>query len=80
MEFWEGFEPVSPTGQYFNSSVLSISIISVLETEVPINDTQAMSLLKGSVPSHQPTLFLHHGALFLSFFITFAILYIYMVN
>ena len=47
MEFEEGLEPVSPTGQYFNSSVLSVSIIAVLEFEIPINDQlPAMSLLK----------------------------------
>jgi hypothetical protein len=46
MDFKEGLEPVSPTGQYFNSSALSISIIAVLESEVPINDENAMSLLK----------------------------------
>ncbi|KAF3444103.1 hypothetical protein FNV43_RR13793 [Rhamnella rubrinervis] len=41
-------EPVSPTGQYFNSSVLSISILAVLEFEIPITiiDAQAFSLLK----------------------------------
>ncbi|WOG91759.1 hypothetical protein DCAR_0311010 [Daucus carota subsp. sativus] len=31
-------EPVSPTGQYLNSSVLSLSILSVLESETPIHD------------------------------------------
>ena len=47
MEFEEGLEPVSPTGQYFNSSILSVSIISVLEFEIPINDQLlAMSLLE----------------------------------
>lgn len=39
-------EPVSPTGQYLNSSVLSLSIISVLEIGIPINDSQTMSLLQ----------------------------------
>ncbi|KAF3444102.1 hypothetical protein FNV43_RR13792 [Rhamnella rubrinervis] len=40
--------PVSPTAQYFNSSILSISILGVLECEVPITvvDAQALSLLK----------------------------------
>jgi hypothetical protein len=47
MEFEEGLEPVSPTAQNFNSSVLSVSIIAVLEFEIPINDQlPAMSLLK----------------------------------
>ncbi|XP_062150396.1 wax ester synthase/diacylglycerol acyltransferase 4-like [Alnus glutinosa] len=45
MEFMEGSEPVSPTGQYFNNSVLSVSIICVLESEVPINDAHSISLL-----------------------------------
>ncbi|KAL9342886.1 hypothetical protein Peur_063317 [Populus x canadensis] len=39
-------EPVSPTGQYFNSSVLSICVLAVLESEVPIDDSLTMPLLK----------------------------------
>ncbi|KAJ4845595.1 hypothetical protein Tsubulata_005726 [Turnera subulata] len=41
-------EPVSPTGQYFNSSVLSVCILGVLELEVPIgiDDSLAMILLQ----------------------------------
>ncbi|XVE49943.1 hypothetical protein DITRI_Ditri01bG0122600 [Diplodiscus trichospermus] len=39
-------EPVSPTGQYFNSSVLSICILGVLDSEIPINDSPTMALLK----------------------------------
>ncbi|KAF2283238.1 hypothetical protein GH714_043590 [Hevea brasiliensis] len=39
-------EPVSPTGQYFNSSVLSICVLGVLESEVPIDDSPTMSLLQ----------------------------------
>ncbi|KAH7533351.1 hypothetical protein FEM48_Zijuj04G0121700 [Ziziphus jujuba var. spinosa] len=46
MEFGETMEPVSPTGQYLNSSVLSLSIIAVLEIGVTINDSQTMSLLE----------------------------------
>lgn len=51
MEFKEEEEgevtaPVSPTGQYFNSSVLSICILAVLESEVPIDDSLTMTLLK----------------------------------
>ncbi|KZV37508.1 hypothetical protein F511_42987 [Dorcoceras hygrometricum] len=38
-------EPVSPTGAYFTSSVISVSVIAVLETEFPIDDSQAMGLL-----------------------------------
>ncbi|KAH9610087.1 hypothetical protein KSS87_014216 [Heliosperma pusillum] len=41
-------EPVSPTGQYFNSKKLSICVLSVLESEVPIHiDTSGtMKLLQ----------------------------------
>ncbi|XP_057506204.1 wax ester synthase/diacylglycerol acyltransferase 11-like [Actinidia eriantha] len=39
-------EPVSPTGQYFNSSVLSVSILGILESQVPLDDLPAMSLLQ----------------------------------
>ncbi|KAI5334793.1 hypothetical protein L3X38_024926 [Prunus dulcis] len=48
MEFREEGEgePVSPTGQYFNSSILSVAILAVLEFEVPFNDSQALSLLQ----------------------------------
>ncbi|KAK6151752.1 hypothetical protein DH2020_014387 [Rehmannia glutinosa] len=42
----ESSEPVSPTGQYFTSSVISVSVIAVLESENPIDDSQTMSLLK----------------------------------
>ncbi|KAK1568923.1 hypothetical protein Q3G72_030462 [Acer saccharum] len=48
MEF-KGMEeeemPVSPTGYYFNNSVLSISILCVWEIEVALDDFPAMSLL-----------------------------------
>ncbi|KAL8131353.1 hypothetical protein AgCh_007328 [Apium graveolens] len=37
--------PVSPTGQYFNSSALSISVLSVLESEIPIDDSPTFVLL-----------------------------------
>lgn len=39
-------EPVSPTGQYFNSSVLSIAVLGVLESQVPIDDSPTLSLLQ----------------------------------
>ncbi|BAT83384.1 hypothetical protein VIGAN_04052400 [Vigna angularis var. angularis] len=39
-------EPVSPMGQYFNSSALCIYIIGVLEFEVPIDDLQTFTLIK----------------------------------
>lgn len=38
--------PVSPLGQYLNSSVLSVSVIAILELEVKINCTQSVSYLK----------------------------------
>ncbi|KAF7116285.1 hypothetical protein RHSIM_RhsimUnG0032900 [Rhododendron simsii] len=38
--------PVSPTGQYFSSSMLSISILAVLESEIPIDDSLTLTLLK----------------------------------
>ncbi|KAJ9176990.1 hypothetical protein P3X46_012247, partial [Hevea brasiliensis] len=42
----EVLEPVSPTGHYFNSSFLSISILGVLESAMPIDDSHAMTLFK----------------------------------
>ncbi|XP_077252272.1 wax ester synthase/diacylglycerol acyltransferase 4-like [Tasmannia lanceolata] len=46
MEEEEGVEPVSPTGQYFNSSALSVSILGVFESEIPIEDSLTMVLLR----------------------------------
>ncbi|TYJ40323.1 hypothetical protein E1A91_A04G132400v1 [Gossypium mustelinum] len=42
----ESSEPVSPTGQYFNSSVLSICVLAVLDSDNPIDDSPALALLK----------------------------------
>ncbi|XP_059663166.1 wax ester synthase/diacylglycerol acyltransferase 11-like [Cornus florida] len=39
-------EPVSPNGQYFNSSALSVTILAVLESEIPIDDLPTTSLIK----------------------------------
>ncbi|XP_065875399.1 wax ester synthase/diacylglycerol acyltransferase 4-like [Euphorbia lathyris] len=39
-------QPVSPTGQYFNSSALSVSVIAVLESEIAIDDSPTFSLLQ----------------------------------
>ncbi|KAL7000412.1 hypothetical protein U1Q18_001561 [Sarracenia purpurea var. burkii] len=39
-------EPVSPTGQYFNSSALSIAVLAVLESQVPIDDSPALPFLR----------------------------------
>lgn len=38
-------EPVSPSGQFLNNSVLSVSIIAVLELEVPFDDSLVIPLL-----------------------------------
>lgn len=48
MEFEEEIlEPVSPTGQYLNSSVLSLTILGILESEIPIDDElQTLPLLR----------------------------------
>lgn len=45
-EYYSEPEPVSPTGQYFTSSVISVSVIGVLESEIPIDDSHTLSLLK----------------------------------
>ncbi|CAL9012445.1 unnamed protein product [Prunus brigantina] len=43
----EGLEPVSPNGQYFSSDVITLSVLAVLEFEIPIDiESQTMSLLK----------------------------------
>ncbi|XP_020555062.1 uncharacterized protein LOC110011262, partial [Sesamum indicum] len=42
----EETEPVSPTGQYFTSSVISVSVVAVLESQHPIDDSQTTSLLR----------------------------------
>ncbi|KAL2937385.1 O-acyltransferase WSD1 [Bienertia sinuspersici] len=39
-------EPVSPTGQYLNSKALSICILAVIESEVPIDDSFAIPQLR----------------------------------
>jgi hypothetical protein len=41
----DALEPVSPTGQYFNSSALNVSVLGVLETEVPIDDSKTIPFL-----------------------------------
>lgn len=47
MDFTEDLlEPVSPTGQYLNSAALSLSILSVLESETPIQNFPALSILR----------------------------------
>ncbi|KAI9086828.1 hypothetical protein K1719_031422 [Acacia pycnantha] len=39
-------EPVSPTGRYFNSSVICSYCLGFLESEVPIDDSQTVSLIR----------------------------------
>ncbi|KAL4348289.1 hypothetical protein GQ457_17G005470 [Hibiscus cannabinus] len=46
VEEGEYSEPVSPTGQYFNSSALSISVLAVLDSDIPIDDSPTLTLLK----------------------------------
>ncbi|KAK5836951.1 hypothetical protein PVK06_012757 [Gossypium arboreum] len=46
VEDGEYSEPVSPTAQYFNSSVLSVCVLAVLDSEIPIDDSPALGLLK----------------------------------
>ncbi|KAI5652553.1 hypothetical protein M9H77_29740 [Catharanthus roseus] len=38
-------EPVSPSSQYLRSSALSLTIIAVMESEIPIDDSMAYTLL-----------------------------------
>ncbi|XP_027172134.1 O-acyltransferase WSD1-like [Coffea eugenioides] len=42
----ELLEPVSPTGQYMRSSALSLSIIGVMELEIPMAESIAIQLVK----------------------------------
>ncbi|KAI3872035.1 hypothetical protein MKX03_009895 [Papaver bracteatum] len=42
----EETEPVSPTGQYYNSKALCVSILAVFESEVPVDDSSALELLR----------------------------------
>ncbi|TYG74334.1 hypothetical protein ES288_D04G174400v1 [Gossypium darwinii] len=46
VEDGEYSEPVSPTAQYLNSSVLSVCILAVLDSEIPVDDSPALGLLK----------------------------------
>ncbi|KNA12681.1 hypothetical protein SOVF_123780 [Spinacia oleracea] len=39
-------EPVSPTGQYFNSKVLSVCVLAILEIDVPIDDSCVIPQLR----------------------------------
>ncbi|RZC49440.1 hypothetical protein C5167_017861 [Papaver somniferum] len=50
----EYLEPSSPTGEYYSSSSLSVSILGVLEFEIPIDDSLTKSLLKNVfIPIHR---------------------------
>lgn len=41
----ENLEPMSPSAQYLRSSVLSLTILGVLELENPIDDSIAIPML-----------------------------------
>ncbi|KAK9757499.1 hypothetical protein RND81_01G166300 [Saponaria officinalis] len=45
-EIDEEAEPVSPTGLYFNSKSMSVYILAILESAVPIDDVHAFPLLR----------------------------------
>ncbi|CAL0323634.1 unnamed protein product [Lupinus luteus] len=38
--------PVSPMANYFNSTVLNVFVLGVLESEIPIDDSKALTLLQ----------------------------------
>ncbi|KAE9588562.1 hypothetical protein Lalb_Chr22g0356631 [Lupinus albus] len=38
--------PVSPMANYFNSTVLNVFVLGVLESEIPIDDSKALPLLQ----------------------------------
>ncbi|XP_011001806.1 PREDICTED: O-acyltransferase WSD1-like [Populus euphratica] len=42
----DALEPVSPSAQYLNSSALNVSVLVVLETEVPIDDSKTIPLVR----------------------------------
>uniref|UniRef100_A0A9I9DI45 Diacylglycerol O-acyltransferase n=1 Tax=Cucumis melo TaxID=3656 RepID=A0A9I9DI45_CUCME len=46
----ELLEPVSPTAQCFNTSALSISVIAVVEFEIPIDEAKIMCYAKDFIP------------------------------
>ncbi|KAF3333354.1 O-acyltransferase WSD1-like protein [Carex littledalei] len=45
---WDEEPPVSPTGQYFNSSALSVSVLAVFESEIPIDDSPTVDTLENT--------------------------------
>ncbi|KAB5520017.1 hypothetical protein DKX38_024336 [Salix brachista] len=47
-------EPVSPPGQFLSNSILSLSIIAVMEFEAPFDDSQAIPFLKDVFLPHRP--------------------------
>ncbi|XP_058089026.1 wax ester synthase/diacylglycerol acyltransferase 4-like [Magnolia sinica] len=42
----EEFQPASPSSEYLNSSVLSLTILAVFESEIPIDDSATITLLR----------------------------------
>ncbi|KAL6286540.1 hypothetical protein ACE6H2_010930 [Prunus campanulata] len=65
-------EPVSPTGQCLNSSVLSMSILGVLEFDIPINESKILSFLQD--------VFLHISPRFSSIMVFFSSLFFSTVD
>ncbi|KAF7822975.1 O-acyltransferase WSD1-like [Senna tora] len=42
----ESLTPASPTAQYLNSTALNVCVIAVLESQIPIDDSRAVPLLR----------------------------------
>ena len=49
-------QPVSPLGEYFSSSIISLSIIAVFEFEVPLDYSRLLSVFKDSFIPINPRL------------------------
>lgn len=67
---WEEEPPVSPTGQYFNSSALSVSVLAVFESEIPIDDSPTVDVLEN--------VFLPINPRFSSIMVNFYLIYIFI--
>lgn len=46
VEHAELLQPFSPSGQYLRSSAISLGVIAVMESEISIDDSMAIPLLK----------------------------------
>ncbi|XP_058089043.1 wax ester synthase/diacylglycerol acyltransferase 4-like [Magnolia sinica] len=42
----EEFQPASPSSEYLNSSILSLTILAIFESEIPIDDSATITLLR----------------------------------